>query len=85
MTFSIYALIGDKAPIVTIESLASDLRRFFRNEEKFSFKFEQLPFARMRVWAQRLRALSQVTSSAKASKSRYSVEWTHRAGGGLRG
>jgi len=44
MTFSIYALLGNTAPIISNESLASDLADYFRNEENFSLQFEQLPF-----------------------------------------
>jgi hypothetical protein len=47
MTFSIYALLGEEAPVITVESLASDLRTYFRNEENFSLQLEQLPFSRM--------------------------------------
>lgn len=48
MTFALYALLGDETPTVTIESLASGLKSFFRNEENFSLEFESLPFAKNR-------------------------------------
>jgi hypothetical protein len=53
MTFSIYALLGNGAPTITNESLASDLKRFFQNEEDFSIQFEQLPFAKGKTLALR--------------------------------
>lgn len=53
MTFSIYALLGEGAPTFTNESLASDLKHFFRNEENFSIQFEQLPFAKNKTLALR--------------------------------
>jgi len=53
MTFSMYALLGDKAPAITNESLATDLKEFFRNEENFSLQFEQIPFAKNKTLALR--------------------------------
>lgn len=53
MTFSIYALLGNQAPAITNESLASDLQRFFRNEENFTLQFEQMPFAKNKTLALR--------------------------------
>lgn len=53
MTFSIYALLGEGAPTITNESLALDLKHFFRNEEGFSIQFEQLPFAKNKTLALR--------------------------------
>ncbi|MBO9537873.1 hypothetical protein [Herbaspirillum sp.] len=53
MTFSIYALLGEGAPSITNESLASDLTYFFRNEEGFVLQFEQLPFAKIKTLALR--------------------------------
>jgi hypothetical protein len=46
MTWAIHALLGEKAPAMTNESLASDLKHFFRNDEHFSIQFEQLPFVK---------------------------------------
>jgi hypothetical protein len=46
MTWAIYAVLGEEAPAMTNESLASDLEHFFRNEEHFSIQFEQLPFVK---------------------------------------
>ena len=45
MTFSLYALLDDDAPRISIDSLGEDLRVFFRNEEDFSLEFEKLPFS----------------------------------------
>ncbi len=53
MTFTIYALLTDDAPPVSNESLAEDLKHYFRNEEGFSLKFEQLPFAAQKTLALR--------------------------------
>ena len=44
MTFSLYALLTDDAPPMSNDSLADDLKNYFRNEEGFVLKFEQLPF-----------------------------------------
>lgn len=46
MTFSLYALLGESAPTITSESLFSELKNLFCNEEKFSIRFEQLPFVK---------------------------------------
>lgn len=51
--FSIYALLGEGAPAITNESLASDLKHLFRNDESFSLQFEQLPFAKNKTLALR--------------------------------
>jgi hypothetical protein len=51
MTFSIYALLGEEAPAMTNESLASDLKSFFCKENDFSIQFEQLPFAKHKTLA----------------------------------
>ena len=53
MTFAIYGLLGEGAPAITVESLASDLENFFRNQENFSIEFEQLPFAKTKSLALR--------------------------------
>ena len=45
MAFSLYALLGNEAPSFSNESLAVDLKNYFRQEEGFSIEFEQLPFA----------------------------------------
>jgi len=45
MTFSMYALLGDEAPSITNESLAGELKLYFRGEANFSLEFEALPFA----------------------------------------
>lgn len=45
MTFSMYALLGDEAPSITNESLADELKLYFRDEANFSLEFEALPFA----------------------------------------
>ena len=53
MSFALYALLGPAAPIVTNESLASDLARHFAGQEAFSVQFERLPFAAARTLALR--------------------------------
>ncbi len=49
MPFALYALLGEQAPHISNESLASDLQSFFKNEEGFSLDFEQLPFAKSKT------------------------------------
>lgn len=44
MTFAIYAFCSDDAPPMTNESLAVELRTYFRDEKNFRVEFEQLPF-----------------------------------------
>jgi hypothetical protein len=53
MTFALCALLGERAPAITNESLASDLRHLFGNEKDFSIEFELLPFAKNRTLALR--------------------------------
>ncbi len=53
MSFSLYALLGDDAPRMSVESLAEDLRTFFRNEKDFSLKSEELPFSSNKTLALR--------------------------------
>lgn len=53
MTFTIYALLKDDAAPVSNESLAQDFQHYFRNEDGFSLKFEQLPFAEHKTLALR--------------------------------
>jgi hypothetical protein len=50
-----YALLGDGAPVITNESLASDLKHFFRNEEAFSLQIERMPFTESETLALRWR------------------------------
>jgi hypothetical protein len=45
MSFVLCAFLPDHAPMLSIESLAADLKRLFRNEDGFSVSFEKLPFA----------------------------------------
>lgn len=61
MTFSLYALLSEKAPQTSNESLAADLNKYFQDEEGFILDFEQLPFAKNRtlvlrwgMWAVRI-------------------------------
>lgn len=44
MIFSLYALLNADAEPMSNDSLAADLTHYFRNEEGFVLKFEQLPF-----------------------------------------
>lgn len=53
MTFSLYALLSDEAPPMSNESLAEDLKTYFRNEEGFLLQFEQLPFTSNKTLALR--------------------------------
>lgn len=53
MTFSLYALLKDEAPAMSNESLAADLKTYFKNEDAFSLEFEQLPFAKNKTLALR--------------------------------
>lgn len=45
MTFTIYGLLSDQSPEISNESLAEDLKKYFRNESGFSLEFETLPFS----------------------------------------
>jgi hypothetical protein len=44
MTFSLYGLLTKKSPHFSNELLASELKNYFRGDEKFTLAFEQLPF-----------------------------------------
>ena len=46
MAFSLYVLLGNEAPTISNELLAKNLIEYFKNEEDFSVKLEQLPFAK---------------------------------------
>lgn len=46
MSFSLLALLTDRSPPLSNESLADELRAYFEREPDFSLKFERLPFAR---------------------------------------
>lgn len=41
MTFSIYALLGDRAPTITDEVLVSELKEYFRKKDDFTLEFEE--------------------------------------------
>lgn len=45
MTFTIYGLLSDQSSKISNESLAEDLKKYFRNEPGFSLEFETLPFS----------------------------------------
>lgn len=51
MTFSLYGLLTDKSPPFSNESLADKLKDYFRDDEKFSLSFEQLPFKKNKTLA----------------------------------
>lgn len=53
MTFTVYALLTDRAPALCVQSLASELETFFRGDAALSLTFEQLPFAAQRSLALR--------------------------------
>jgi len=44
MAFELYGMLGDKAPDITLDSMASDLRRFFSRTEGFHLELEDDPF-----------------------------------------
>jgi hypothetical protein len=46
MTCSLYVLLNNEAPAISNESLAKNLIEYFKNEEDFAVKLEQLPFAK---------------------------------------
>jgi hypothetical protein len=46
--FSLYALLGEGAPAISIESLATELKSWFRDEPGFTAQYEQLPFAKQK-------------------------------------
>jgi hypothetical protein len=39
--FSLYALLGEGAPVISAESLAAELKGLFRDQEGFSLQHEQ--------------------------------------------
>lgn len=45
MSFAMYVLLDEEAPIISTESLALELEHYLRNEECFSLEFDQLPFS----------------------------------------
>jgi hypothetical protein len=51
MTYALYALLGEGAPAITTDSLASDLKNLFKDQKDFSIKFEQVPFAKSKSLA----------------------------------
>lgn len=51
MTFTIYGLLSDQSPEISNDSLAEDLKYYFRNENNFSLEFEVLPFSTTRTLA----------------------------------
>lgn len=53
MTFSYYALLNQDAPAISNESLAADLKNYFRNEDGFSLELEELPFSKGKTLALR--------------------------------
>lgn len=53
MTFSLYALLNDESPLISNESLAVELKHYFRNEEKFTLELEHLPFSKSATLALR--------------------------------
>lgn len=72
---TMYALLGEEAPTITNESLASDLEYFFRNEEGFSLQLEQLPFAKNKTLALRWGSwLARVSYEEGGSVAQDSVE-----------
>lgn len=46
MTFSLYALLDEKYPEISNQSLAIELKDYFKDEDGFSLEFERLPFAK---------------------------------------
>lgn len=44
MAFELYGLLGEKAPDITLDSLASDLKQFFARTEGFNLQREDDPF-----------------------------------------
>jgi hypothetical protein len=53
MVWSLYALLCDESPEISNDSLASELRAYFKDEEDFSLRFELLPFAKIPTLALR--------------------------------
>jgi len=53
MGFPLYALLGDVAPKISNESLATDLRDMFGSDSNFSLEFEKLPFKKNKSLALR--------------------------------
>jgi len=53
MSFSIYALLNDSAPHLSIEAIAKELREYFRNEDDLTIDFEFLPFTNNKTVAMR--------------------------------
>ncbi|KQV81846.1 hypothetical protein ASD15_31420 [Massilia sp. Root351] len=51
MTFSLYGLLTDQSPPFSNESLADKLKAYFREDEKFTLSFEQLPFKKDKTLA----------------------------------
>lgn len=45
MTFTIYGLLSDDSPEISNESLADDLKNYFRAEDNFSLDLETVPFS----------------------------------------
>jgi hypothetical protein len=71
--FSIYALLGETAPSISNESLASDLNRFFRDEKDFKLQLELLPFSKKSValrWGNWLARISYEEGENVAQDSR---------------
>ena len=48
MAFVLYGLLGEEAPDVSIDSLATDLRTFFSQTQGFGLEFEADPFDPLR-------------------------------------
>lgn len=44
MSFVLCALLSDKSPKISIESLFFELKEFFKNDNEFSLEFEKIPF-----------------------------------------